>query len=182
MGFALTLFPVVEGPAGRVALQGAERRLVEDHLQGSVSMGGALQVADLAGLLQRRGESGSRGQLVGGGVSGDDACHGEELRGEGGPHPGQALDEGRVRVLVEQLSDLAVESLDLGPHPQGFGREVFDDVGGDLLTGNADPLPASRGNGRAGQTFDRIAVASADAEQVVGDPGLPGAPYLSRVT
>jgi hypothetical protein len=51
------------------------------------------------------------------------------------------LDEGRVRVGVEQFSDLSVELVDLGFGLQGFGGQVLDDGRGAMSSGS---LPTRR--------------------------------------
>jgi hypothetical protein len=76
--------------------------LEEDALERFVAAGGAFEVADLARLLEHGRKAGGGGELVGGGEALDASCLGDELGREGGPHPRQAADEGRVRVLVER--------------------------------------------------------------------------------
>src|SRR5688572_28940353 len=61
VGLAGGTFAVVVGAADRIALQGAERRLVEDAFEDAVAAGGPLQVADLPGLLQGRRDTRGRG-------------------------------------------------------------------------------------------------------------------------
>ena len=135
MSFALGAFAVVEGAAGQVALQCAERGLVEDPFEGLVAAEGPAQVVHFAGLLQHGGQAGGRGEVVAGGESGDAACHGEELGGQDGPHPGQGLDEGRVRVAVQRLGDAFVQLGQFGAAGEGLGGQIADQVGGDLLPG-----------------------------------------------
>jgi hypothetical protein len=118
--------------------------------------------------------------MVGAGEAGDAACRGEELGGQSGPHPGQASDEGRVRVLVEQLGDLAIELVDLGLGLKGFGGQVLDDGRGDLFAGHRDALGLGGGQGGSDQPVDHVAAVPAAAEQVGGDPGRPGAADLGR--
>ena len=60
MSLALTAFPVVEGPAGRATLNGAQRRLVEDAFRGPDAAGGALQIAKPDGPLQGRSQRQTR--------------------------------------------------------------------------------------------------------------------------
>ena len=109
MPFSFGAFAVVEGAAGRVSLQGAERGLVEDPFEGFVAAGSAAQVVHFAGLLEYGGQTCGGGELVAGGEPVDAACHGEELGGQGGPHPGQGSDEGRVRVVIDDLGDAVVQ-------------------------------------------------------------------------
>lgn len=66
VSFALGAFAPVEGLAGGVGADVAERGLVEDELQGLAASGGPAQVVHLAGLLQHRSQAGGRGELVGG--------------------------------------------------------------------------------------------------------------------
>jgi hypothetical protein len=101
VGFAFGAFAGVEGLAGGVP-ERAEGGLEEDALERFVAAGGAFEVADLARLLEHGREAGGGGELVGGGEALDASCLGDELGREGGPHPRQAADEGRVRVLVER--------------------------------------------------------------------------------
>ena len=108
VAFAFAAFAGVEGTASWRGKR-AEGRLVEDPLEVLVAASGPAVVAGLAGLAQHRGQPGGGGELVGGGKAAKVACLSDELGGQGGPHAGQAADEGRVRVAVEQLAEVGVQ-------------------------------------------------------------------------
>src|SRR5215211_317740 len=120
----------VEGLAGGVA-ERAEGGLEEDPFERLVAARGTFQVADLAGLFEHRREPGDGGQAVGGRKAPDRACLGDELGREGGPHPWQATDEGRVRVALKGGPELRVELGEPGPAAGGLERELADEFGGD---------------------------------------------------
>lgn len=64
VGLAFGPFAGVVGLAGWIAAGPDECRLVEGSLEGFVPGSGALQVADLAGLLEHRRQPGGRGEGV----------------------------------------------------------------------------------------------------------------------
>lgn len=64
MGFAFGSFTPVVGLAGLVAADGDEGGLVEDPFERLVARGGAVQVSDLAGLLEDRREACGSGEVV----------------------------------------------------------------------------------------------------------------------
>src|SRR3546814_6362669 len=64
----------------------------------------------------------------------------EELRGEGGPHAGQAADEGRVRVPVKGPLDAPVDVVQLVAGGQHLAGQVTDKVRGDGFAGDTDRL------------------------------------------
>ncbi len=64
----------------------------------------------------------------------------EELGGPRGPHPGHGLDEGRVRVVAEDLGDASVAVGELAAADQSFGGDVADQVGGDGFARHDDVL------------------------------------------
>jgi len=68
------------------------------------------------------------------------AGDGEELRRQGGPHAGQAADEGRVRVAGQSLFDLPAGRGEPFFGLQGLGGRVADQPGGHSLAGHADLL------------------------------------------
>ena len=59
---------------------------------------------------------------------------GEEFSGEGGPHPGQAADEGRVRVAFEQPVKFAIQ---IAHAAQALGRFRVPER---MAPGLAEPL------------------------------------------
>lgn len=156
MPFAFCAFAVVEGSAGGVALQSAERGLVEDAFEGSVAAGSALLVGDFAGLLEDGCEACRAGELVTGREAVDAAGDGEELGGEGGPHAGQAAHEGRVRVPVESFGQLGVQFGQAAAGGQGFVSQFFDDAGGDVLAGDLYSLAGCGGQGLVNQGLDAV--------------------------
>src|SRR5262249_16377939 len=72
----------------------AEGGLVEDALAGLVAAVCSSRVADFAGLFEDRRESGRGREPVGCREAADATCLGDELGGEGRPHPGRAGGEG----------------------------------------------------------------------------------------
>ena len=132
MTFALAPFAGIEGAAVWLAerAEGAlvEGGLVEDGLEALVAAGWASEEARFAGLADDGGDSGCGGERVGGAEAREIAC----FCGEHGPHSGQASDEGRVRVALENGLQFAI---DLGQ--PGFGGEDFDSQFSDQTGGHA---------------------------------------------
>ncbi len=154
VAFALGSFPVVEGAAGRVALQGAERGLVEDPFEGAVAAGSASLVAGFAGLDEGGCQAGRGGELVAGGESGGAARFCQEFGGQGGPHPGQATDEGRIGVAFERRLDLFVQFRQPGSGRQAFTGQFPHDLRGDRFAGHGDVLGLRGGQGGLHERVD----------------------------
>lgn len=133
VGLAFGSFARVEGPAGGV-VERAEGGLEEDAFERLVAAAGALEVADLARLLENGCEPGCGRELVGGLEAFDRACLGDELCRQGDPHPRQAADEGRVRVALEQRFELVVERGDPFTGTPGVVSELAHDFMPYLLT------------------------------------------------
>jgi hypothetical protein len=107
--------------------------------------------ADLAGLAQHRGQPSGRGQRIGRAEAGKGACLGDELGGQHGPHAGQATDEGRIRVALEQLGQVAVELQDALAAGQGLGGQLADQPGGQSLPRDRQLLGHRGGKGPVGK-------------------------------
>ena len=101
VAFTLASLALVEGSAV-VMVERAEGGLVEDAFEPLVAAVGSAQEPGSARLSQHRRHSSGRGECVGGAEPGEIARLGDELCGKHGPHAGQAADEGRVRVALEQ--------------------------------------------------------------------------------
>jgi len=173
-------FALVKGSAGRVAGDSDEGGLVEDAFERFVACRGPLQVADLAGLLEHRGQARRGGELVRTGKPGDATGFGKELRGQGGPHPRHAEYEGPVRVAVEHLSDTRVDLLEPLLRGQRFGGQLADQVGGDPLARDHNVLSGGGACGGLGQRPNRRGLDVADLAQMgqqalhPGGADLPG--------
>src|SRR6266851_5645826 len=139
VSFSLASLAVVEGAAVVVA-ERAEGGLVEDALEALVAAGGPAQKASFAGLAQDGRHATSRGQGVGGAEARKVACLGDELCGEHDPHAGQAADEGRIRVALEQRLQLAVEFDQAGAAGEGLGSQFADQARGHALGRDSDGL------------------------------------------
>ena len=148
VSFSLLALACVEGAAERVG-EGAEGGLVEDALEAVVGVARPLVVASLAGLAQHGGEAGGGGEGGGGAEAGDVACLGEELGGEDDPHPGQAADEGPVRVGLDELVEPAVDGGDAAAAGDGLVGHLAHEAGGDVLGGEPQ-LRMGEGCGEGG--------------------------------
>lgn len=179
MGLALVALASIVRVTGGVAADGDEGGLVEDAFEGRVALGGALQVADLLGVFEYGCGAGG-GELAGGGKPGAAVCLGEELRGECGPHPWQAGDEGRVRVAFERLGDALVDALEPVLAGQCLAGEVADDVGGDGLAGHGDLLGVRGGQRLVDDCGDTVDLHAADPTQASRQPGASRAADLRR--
>ena len=181
VAFAFAAFAGVEGTASWRGKR-AEGRLVEDPLEVLVAASGPAVVAGLAGLAQHRGQPGGGGELVGGGKAAKVACLSDELGGQGGPHAGQAADEGRVRVAVEQLAEVGVQPGD----PLAAGKRLLgqlaDQAGGQPLGGAGHLLGAGGGKGPIGQGVDVALGQAAGCCQVPDEPLASGSADLGWVT
>ena len=107
---ALTALALVEGAAGRT-VERAEGRLIKDALEHFVATERPAQEAHLARLAQHGGEPRRCCEGIGTGEAGQTACLDEEFARERDPHPGQAQDEGPVRVASEPLGELLIEDV-----------------------------------------------------------------------
>src|SRR5690242_12721008 len=153
VAFAFGSFAVVEGAAGGVA-ERAERGLVEDAFEGLVGSASSLEIADLSGLFEDRCEAGGGGEVVWGGEAGEVACLGDEFGGEGGPHPGQAADEGRVRVALQRRLEFAVQEGEAFAELAQFERELADEFGCDAFAGDGEALGSAGGERGVGELLD----------------------------
>ena len=139
---------------------------------------GRFEEADLAGLAQDRGDAGGRGEGVGGAEAGEVACLGDQLGGEHGPHAGQAADEGRVRVAIEQRLQLAVELGEAGAAGERLGGKLADQAGGHALGRDGDGLLGGGGERAIGQGLD--VGQAAGGLQVADEALLAGGAQLGR--
>lgn len=172
--FSLGSLAVVEGAAGRVGRQCAERGLVEDAFERAVAGERPLQVADLAGLDERGSEPGRGGEVVAAGEAAEAACHGKQFSGEHGPHPWQGGDEGRVRVPAERLGDAGIDGCDLGAGGEAFGGEVFDDRRRGGFGRDGDRLSLRGCERGAGERVKAGGLVLAGAAQMRDDARLAG--------
>ena len=177
VAFALAALAVVEGAAVVVA-ERAEGGLVEDALEALVAAGGPAQEARLAGLAQDRGDAGSGGERVGGAEAGEVACLGDQLGGEHGPHAGQAADEGRIRVAVEQRRQLAVELDEPRAGGERLGGKLADQVDRHALGRDGDGLLGGGGKDAVGQGVE--VGQAACGPQVAHEARLAGGAQLGR--
>ena len=153
VAFSFAPLALVEGSAV-IVCQRAESRLVEHALGAFVAAVGSSEESGSAGLAKHRGHSGGRGEGVGGAEAGEVACLGDELCGEHGPHAGQAADEGRVRVALEQRLQLAVEFDQACAACQRLDGEFADQARGHALGGHGDGLLGRDGENAIGQLLD----------------------------
>ena len=139
---------------------------------------GRLQEADLAGLAQDRSDAGRGGERVGGAEAREAACLGDELGGEHGPHAGQAADEGRVRVAVEQRLQLAVEAGEAGAGGERLAGQLLDQTRAHALGRDGDGLLGGRGERAVGQGLE--VGQAAGGLQVPDEAPLAGSAQLGR--
>ena len=139
MTLAFPPLAVVKGATDRV-LQGAEGRLVQDALQILIAAERPAEEADFTGLAKHGSEACSGGERVGTGEAGQTACLDEELAGQGDPHPGQAQDEGPVRVAGEEFRELLIKSAQALTGPERIASQLATQGGGDRFARERQPL------------------------------------------
>src|SRR5690606_12369921 len=132
---------VIEGAAVG-GCKRAEGGLVEDAFEALVAAGGPSEEAGFARLPEDWGDACGSGESVGRTEAGEIACLGDEFGGEDGPHAGQALDEGRIRVAGEPLLEFAVDLAETRAGSKRFLSELADERGSHGLPGNDDGLGA----------------------------------------
>ena len=97
---------------------------------------GAVQIAGAASGVTRDGhQPGRRGEMAGARVGGQVARGDDELGAEYRTHAGQGLDDLSLRMTAERLADLLVDPLDPVVQGQDLGRQVGNDLRGDVLAG-----------------------------------------------
>ena len=139
VAFTLASLAFVEGSAV-VMVKRAEGGLVEDAFEPLVAAARPSEEAGATGLSQHWRHSSGRGECVGGAEAGEIACLGDELCGQHGPHAGQAADEGRVRVALEQRLQLAIELDEAGAAGQRLIGEFADQARGHAFGRGGDGL------------------------------------------
>lgn len=110
-----------------------EGRVVEHTLEPVVGISGALQVGDLAGLVQDWRQPGG-GKCSGRSEAGEIACLGEELCGQHDAHAGQVGDDGPVRAGLDELT---LDRGDGGAAGGGFFDHLADRADGGALSRQA---------------------------------------------
>ena len=113
---------VIEGLAVGMR-QRAEGGLIEHAFQPAIAARRPSEKAHLARLAQDGRNAGSGGQRVGGAKPAESACLCDELGGEHDPHARQAAHEGRIRVAIEQLLELAIDLEQPCASDQGLGGQ-----------------------------------------------------------
>jgi hypothetical protein len=148
---------------------------------GAAAPGWAALEPELARLVEHQRQPGRGGQLVGRAEAGQVAGVGEELRGQDGAHPGQALDQGGVGMLGQQPGQVTVELGQPGPAGQRLAGQLPDQSGGQLLARDAQLLGGRGGKGLGGQAL-ALGAGQAAAGQVVLEPAGPATRTSAGVT
>lgn len=152
--FPLASFAVVEGfGQGVFGADGAERALEEDAFESFVSTESSSPCSLLARLPDHRGKASGSGQRIGRGEAPDVSDTGDELCHKHRPHPRQGLDEGTIRVGIEQQAEIAIDTSDLRLAFQCLDGQLADQFGDCRFARHGQGLGACGDECLIGQTF-----------------------------
>jgi len=109
-----------------------------------------VQVAgSAAGIVGNRDQPGSCGEVAGTGEGAQVAGTDQQCGAEERPEAGHGLDDRGLRMLLEGLLDLLVETLQAFIEGEDAGCELGNDGGGEVLAGEHGRLPLAASAARA---------------------------------